>query len=46
MKKRFMLFQRSGILCCDDTGTGKETPCAPAPCRARRLLAARNEAQH
>jgi hypothetical protein len=47
MKHRFILFQRSGIFYCEDTGTGKQTSLRTRDrADAQRLLAARNEASH
>jgi hypothetical protein len=47
MKHRFILFQRSGIYYCEDTGTGKQASLRTRDrADAQRLLNARNEASH
>lgn len=47
MKHRFILFQRSGIFYCEDTGTGKQTSLRTRDRDdAKRLLHVKNEAVH
>lgn len=47
MKKRFLLFQRSGVFYCEDTSTGKQTSLRTRDkTDAARLLHVKNEATH